>query len=325
MAGADVKATEGGPLLEIQSLRLRFRPQGYFLLDQVDLTLYPQEILGLVGESGCGKTLTGLACLRLFPPGIFPEKGHIFFRGQDLFSLSEEEMRRYRGGRLALIFQEPLNALNPVFTVGHQIEEVLYLHRGLRGSAAREEALRLLREVRLPDPETRRRNYPHELSGGMRQRAMIAMALAGEPELLIADEPTTALDVTIQAQILALLLELRERRGLSILFISHDLALIREVADRVAVMYAGEIVEVASKEELFTHPAHPYTQALLSAYPEFGMQELHVLPGQVPPPGQWPSGCRFAPRCPEKKALCEEDHPKLRPISSGHQARCFLR
>lgn len=325
VAAVEPKAREGVPLLRIEALGLCFIPKRYALLDKVDLEIFPGEILGLVGESGCGKSLTGLACLRLFPSGITPFSGRILFKGKDLLSLPEKEVRAYRGRRVALIFQEPLNALNPVFTVGYQIEEVLRLHRGLRGEAARIEAVRLLSEVKLPDPETRIRNYPHELSGGMRQRVMIAMALAGEPELLVADEPTTALDVTVQAQILDLLLELRERRGLAILFISHDLALIREVADRVAVMYAGEVVEVAAKDELFENPRHPYTEALLSARPEFGTRKLRLLPGQVPSPGKWPAGCRFAPRCRERELRCEEGHPEMRPVGPGHAVRCFKR
>ena len=325
MVAVEPKVKEGVPLLRIEDLGLRFAPRKYALLDRINLEIFPGEVLGLVGESGCGKSLTGLACLGLFPPAVEPFSGRVLFRRRDLLSLSEKELRAYRGRRVALIFQEPLNALNPVFTVGYQIEEVLRIHRGLQGEAARREAVRLLSEVRFPDPEARLKSYPHELSGGMRQRAMIAMALAGEPELLVADEPTTALDVTVQAQILDLLLELSQRRGLAILFISHDLALIREVADRVAVMYAGEVVEMAGKEALFENPAHPYTQALLSARPEFGTRKLHFLEGQVPSPGRWPEGCRFAPRCREKEPRCEREHPKMKPMSPGHEVRCFKR
>jgi len=315
---------EGVPLLEIQGLRLGLAG-GPPLVDRVDLSLAAGEILGLVGESGCGKSLTGLSCLALFPPGVIPLEGQVLFKGQDLLSLSPEEQRRFRGRHLALIFQEPLSALNPVFTVGYQIEEVLFEHRGLRGRAAREEALRLLAEARLPDPEVRYRNYPHELSGGMRQRAMIAMALAGEPEVLVADEPTTALDVTVQAQILELFKELRARRRLALLFISHDLSVIREVADRVAVMYAGEIVEEAPREALFEAPLHPYTRGLLSAFPRLGVRRLEALPGQVPSPGRWPAGCRFAPRCPEREERCAKEHPELREVAPGRKVRCFRR
>lgn len=314
---------EGGTLLQVQDLVLGCRGRSYPLVGTVSFGLRAGEIFGLVGESGCGKSLTGLACLALFPSGVKPLSGRVIFRDTDLLSLPEEKRRKFRGRHIGLIFQEPLNALNPVFTVGHQVEEVLELHRGLSGENARQETVRLFSEVGLPDPELRLRNYPHELSGGMRQRVMIAMALAGDPDLLVADEPTTALDVTVQAQILELFLELRARRGLSILFISHDLAVIREVADRVAVMYAGEIVEEAPREELFSSPLHPYTRALLAAFPRLGTRKLEVLPGQVPPPGTWPRGCRFAPRCPEKIPLCAEKHPELKEIRPHHRVRCL--
>ncbi len=316
---------EGGPLLRIENLILGLKGQTYPLVESVSFVVERGEIFGLVGESGCGKSLTGLASLGLFPPGVKLLSGKVFLEGRDLLALPEDERRLYRGRKVALIFQEPLSALNPVLTVGHQVEEVLRLHRGLSGKAAREETLRLFSEVGLPDPETRLRNYPHELSGGMRQRVMIAMALAGNPDLLVADEPTTALDVTVQAQILALLLELRRRRGLAVLFISHDLAIIREVADRVAVMYAGEIVEIAPRETLFERPSHPYTRALLEAFPRLGARQLRALPGQVPAPGRWPSGCRFAPRCPEKVPPCEKEHPEMKLLSAEHQVRCLRR
>ncbi len=316
---------EGGPLLRIENLVLGLKGRSYPLVGPVSLAVDRGEIFGLVGESGCGKSLTGLACLGLFPPAVTPLSGRVLIGGDDLLALSENERRFFRGRRVALVFQEPLSALNPVLTVGHQVEEVLRLHRGLSGTAAREETLRLFSEVGLPDPETRLRNYPHELSGGMRQRVMIAMALAGNPDLLVADEPTTALDVTVQAQILALLLELRKRRGLAVLFISHDLTVIREVADRVAVMYAGEIVELAPRESLFAHPSHPYTRALLEAFPRLGVRQLRALPGQVPPPGHWPAGCRFAPRCPEKVPACEKEHPAMKALSAEHAVRCLRR
>ena len=316
---------EGVPLLHIRNLSLGLGEKGPLLVDGVDISVHRGEVFGLVGESGCGKTLTGLACLALFPPQVRPRRGEVLLAGNDLLSVSEEERRRVRGRRVALIFQEPLTALNPVFTVGYQVEEVLRLHRGLTGREARREAARLFAEVGLPDPETRLRNYPHELSGGMRQRVMIAMALAGNPDLLVADEPTTALDVTVQAQILDLFLELRERRNLALLFISHDLAVIREVADRVAVMYAGEVVEVAPREDLFAEPLHPYTRALLEAFPRLGIRRLKGLPGQVPPPGRWPPGCRFAPRCPERLPDCTGIHPELKESSPNRWVRCLKR
>ncbi len=327
MEEADAKnAGHGGVLLRIEDLRLATRRAERLvpLVDSVSLELRRGEVLGLVGESGCGKTLTGLSCLLLFPPGIKLLSGRIYFDSLELTGLSERELRAYRGRRVGMVFQEPLNSLNPVFTVGHQIEEVLRLHRGLSRREAKEEVLRLLSEVKIPDPEVRAKNYPHELSGGMRQRVMIAMALAGNPELLVADEPTTALDVTIQAQILELLLELKRKRGLTVLFISHDLSVVREVADRVAVMYAGELVEVGKMEEVFESPLHPYTKALLKAHPELGKDVLLGIPGSVPEPGRWPEGCRFSPRCGERSRECLEVRPPLKSVG-GRWVRCLKR
>jgi len=290
----------------------------------VSLSLRQGEILALVGESGCGKSLTGLAILRLLPVGIRVFSGEILFRQQDLLRLPLEEMRKFRGGHLGIVFQDPMTALNPVFKVGDQIVESLLLHRQMEKDAAQKEAVKLLKEVGIPAPEERFHAYPHELSGGMRQRVMIAMALAGEPEVLIADEPTTALDVTIQAQILELLRELQKKRGLSILLISHDLGVVAELAERVAVMYAGRLVELAPVEKIFHTPRHPYTKALLEALPQPHKKTLKAIPGRVPPPGQRPRGCKFSDRCPQAQAACFQEEPPLQEILPGHWVRCFL-
>ncbi len=312
-------------MLTIKDLVLGYEKTRLPIVEDLSLSVSRGEIVALVGESGCGKSLTGLSILRLLPPGILPFGGQILFKRQDLLRLSEEEMRRFRGGRLAMIFQDPMTALNPVFTVGSQVVEALEIHRGLKGARAREEAIRLFTEVGIPAAEERFYSYPHELSGGMRQRVMIAMALAGEPELLIADEPTTALDVTIQAQILELLRGLREKRGLSILLISHDLGVVAELADRVAVMYAGRLVEEAPVEDLYRQPLHPYTQALLEALPSPEKDSLKAIAGRVPAPGQRPLGCKFSDRCPEAQRICFQQEPLLSPRTPGHLVRCHLR
>ncbi len=308
--------------LALKSLTFGYEKTGVLIGEEISFSISRGEILALVGESGCGKSLTGLAILGLLPPGIKIFKGKINFKGRDLTKLSFEEYRRVRGAEIAIIFQDPMTTLNPVFTVGDQIAEVLTLHRGLSKKEALTEAARLLAEVGIPSPRERLRSYPHELSGGMRQRAMIAMALAGEPELLIADEPTTALDVTIQAQILTLLKEIREKTGLTVLLISHDLSVVAELADRVAVMYAGRLVEEASVKELFSSPLHPYTKALLAALPRPYERRLFAIPGRVPSPGKWPKGCKFADRCPWTYERCLEKEPALEEKAPGHKVRC---
>jgi oligopeptide/dipeptide ABC transporter ATP-binding protein len=274
------------------------------------------ETVGLVGESGCGKSVTSLSILRLIPepPGEIAG-GDILFRGRSLLGLSEQEMRSIRGNAISMIFQEPMTSLNPVFTCGFQIMEAIQLHQQLGPAAARERAIEMLRVVGIPSPEQRVDEYPHQLSGGMRQRVMIAMALSCNPALLIADEPTTALDVTIQAQILELIARLREEFGMAVLIITHDLGVVAEVSDRVAVMYAGKIVEYASTRSIFKQPVHPYTQGLLASIPTLGLEieRLAVIPGTVPNPLEFPAGCKFHPRCPLADERCRREEPELEP------------
>ena len=320
------------PLLEVRGLRTSFytRDGAVKAVDGIDFHVDRGEIMGLVGESGCGKSVTSLSIMRLVSrPGSI-EGGEILFDGNDLLTYSNEQMRRIRGERISMIFQQPTSSLNPVWDVGTQIEEVLRIHRGMKGRAAEARALELLRMVGIPDPKRRLDAYPHEMSGGMAQRIMIAMALACEPELLIADEPTTALDVTIQAQILDLMRNLRDETGTAIILITHDLGVVAEMCDRVAVMYAGEIVEQTDVVSLFRNPQHPYTRGLIGSIPVVGdlREELSVIPGNVPNLINLPVGCRFAPRCLTRleehvdNALLE--HPQLLPVRPGHDVRCWL-
>jgi len=299
-------------------------------VDGVSFYLDRGELLGLVGESGCGKSMTALSVMRLIaPPGKIVE-GEILFDGQDLLKLSDAEMRQMRGDDIAMIFQDPMTSLNPVFTVGEQIAEALRLHRKLSRKEATRAAIEAMREVAIPDPARRIDDYPHQLSGGMRQRVMIAMALACNPKLLIADEPTTALDVTIQAQILELLDELRKQRELAVLLITHDLGVVAEVADRVAVMYTGRIVEESPVDELFARPKHPYTEGLLRSVPKLTREHvarkerLETIDGTVPRPTDLPPGCHFAPRCSHRMPRCTEgDIPRYQ-LEKGVQVRCVL-
>ncbi|HYH93656.1 MAG TPA: ABC transporter ATP-binding protein [Candidatus Saccharimonadales bacterium] len=320
------------PLLEVKGLRTSFftRDGAVRAVDGIDFHVDRGEIMGLVGESGCGKSVTSLSVMRLISrPGRI-EAGEVLFDGMDLLKLKDDEMRRIRGDRISMIFQQPTSSLNPVWDVGRQIEEVLRIHRGMKGKVARSRAAELLKMVGIPDPERRLKNFPHEMSGGMAQRVMIAMALACEPELLIADEPTTALDVTIQAQILDLVRNLRDETGTAIILITHDLGVVAEMCDRVAVMYAGEIVEEADVTTLFRRPKHPYTRGLIGSIPVVGsvQEELAVIPGQVPNLVDLPKGCRFAPRCltrvEEDVAIATEVHPALLPVEPGHDVRCWL-
>ena len=317
------------PLLSIEGLDVRYdSPRGDVrAVDGLDLALEAGETYALVGESGCGKTATAYAILRLVEPGRIAG-GRILFQGRDLMTLSEKEMRRVRGSGIGFAFQEPGAALNPVMKIGTQVGESLRIHRGLSRKEAWREAVRLLEAVSLPDPERQAKSYAHELSGGMKQRAMLAIALSCRPALLIADEPTSALDVTIQAQILDLLRKLKADYNLTVLLITHDFGVVAEVADRVGVMYAGRLVEQAVAKELFVDPKHPYTRALLRAMPEDGDdgrgKRLRALPGNAPDPVAPPPGCRFHPRCPDVFAPCAGIEPEDRVLPGGRRVACHL-
>jgi oligopeptide/dipeptide ABC transporter ATP-binding protein len=319
-------------LLEVKNLQTHFPSRAGLVraVDGVSFYLDRGELLGLVGESGCGKSMTALSIMRLIAPPGKIVGGEIIFDGKDLLKLSNSEMRAVRGDDIAMIFQDPMTSLNPVFTVGEQIAEALRLHRKLSRKQAKEAAIEAMREVAIPDPATRADDYPHQLSGGMRQRIMIAMALACDPKLLIADEPTTALDVTIQAQILELLNELRKTRDLAILLITHDLGVVAEVADRVAVMYTGKIVEESPVAELFARPKHPYTEGLLRSVPKLTAEgvaraaRLQTIDGVVPKPTNLPPGCHFEPRCPYRMPRCREGEIPLYPVGESVTVRCVL-
>jgi peptide/nickel transport system ATP-binding protein len=317
-----------GPLLEIEKLKVSFhgdRGRTTHAVDCVDLTVRGGQTLGLVGESGCGKSVTALAIMGLLPKSSAEISGRIRFDRANLLELSDRELRDIRGDRLAMIFQEPMTSLNPVYSIGEQIAETLIRHRGLSRQNARARAIDLLRLVKIPSPEQRVDDYPHRLSGGMRQRAMIALALACDPKLLIADEPTTALDVTIQAQILDLMRELKSSTGAAIILITHDLGVVAEVCDEVAVMYAGEIVERAPVDVLFAAPQHPYTIGLLGSIPrlDWSADELATIDGTVPNMATLPAGCRFAPRCPFVREICTRAPPPIVPIGPNHGSRCI--
>jgi peptide/nickel transport system ATP-binding protein len=316
------------PLLEIENLKVIFhgdQGQTTHAVDCVNLAVERGQTLGLVGESGCGKTVTALAIMGLLSKNSAEVSGQIHFDGADLLSLPDRAMRNMRGDRLAMIFQEPMTSLNPVYSIGEQIAESLIRHRRLSRHDARARTIELLRLVRIPSPEQRVDDYPHRLSGGMRQRAMIALALACDPTLLIADEPTTALDVTIQAQILDLIRELKASTGAAIILISHDLGVVAELCDKVAVMYAGEIVECAPAATLFVAPQHPYTVGLLGAVPRLDDNggDLTAIDGLVPNLATLPPGCRFAPRCPFAREFCTHDLPKMSTVGIEHTSRCM--
>ncbi len=325
-------ANKTTPLLEVENLKTYFYTEDGVLraVDGVNFEVYPGEVLGLVGESGCGKSVTSLSIMGLISqPGKIVE-GKISFDGKNLLDFTEKEMTKVRGNRISMIFQQPQSALNPVFRVGDQIAEVLGIHQNFGKEAGRKRAVEMLTLVGIPDAERRAEAYPHELSGGMAQRVMIAMALACLPELLIADEPTTALDVTIQAQILDLLRKLREDMGTSVILITHDLGVVAEMCERVAVMYAGEIVEQADVQTLFDRPLHPYTLGLIGSIPVLGeiKERLDVIPGSVPNLIDLPAGCRFAPRCPARiehgLEICTQHKPDLIHVSDEHSVRCWL-
>ncbi len=315
-------------LLKIDDLKTVFRTEAGTVraVDGVSFTVGRGETVGLVGESGCGKSVTALSIMRLVadPPGRI-ESGSIVFEGRDLLGLSEKEMRKVRGNEISIVFQEPLSSLNPVFTCGEQIREAIALHQKLGRRESKAKAVDMLRLVRIPDPDKRYSSYPHQMSGGMRQRVMIAMALSCQPKLLIADEPSTALDVSVQAQIIELLAELRADRDMAILLITHDLAVVAQMADRVVVMYAGVVVEESPVDELFASPAHPYTKGLIDSLPKLGqdLERLPMIPGTVPDPLDLPEGCRFSDRCRKRFDRCAEE-PPLFDLAAGRRVRCWL-
>jgi oligopeptide/dipeptide ABC transporter ATP-binding protein len=316
------------PLLEVRSLTTQFFTEDGVVraVEDVSFEIFPGEILSLVGESGCGKSVTGLSLLRLIPipPGKIVS-GKLLFDGRDLMELEEKEMERVRGNDISMIFQEPMTSLNPVFTIGNQIMEALQLHQNLNKKEARRKAIEMLDRVRIPSPEVRIDSYPHQLSGGMRQRAMIAMALSCQPKLLIADEPTTALDVTIQAQVLRLLKEIQGEMGMAVMLITHDLGVVSEIADRVAVMYAGRIVETGPIEAIFGEMRHPYTKGLWESIPQLKekRRRLNAITGQVPDPMNLPAGCKFHPRCYLMIDDCKKEEPPLYPVNGNHFSRCL--
>ncbi len=329
--GTDPRATAldaVDTLLDIRDLTVSFdTPDGRArAVDRVSFTIRAGETLGLVGESGCGKTVSALALMRLIqtPPGRI-EGGEILFRGQDLLKVPEKDMRKIRGNEISMVFQEPMTSLNPVFTCGYQVDEAVVLHQKVSKREALERTLEMLALVKIPDPKRVAKSYPHQLSGGMRQRVMIAMALSCNPSLLIADEPTTALDVTIQAQILELLQGLQQTFGMAILMITHDLGVIAETCRRVIVMYAGKVMEVASVNDLFHDPRHPYTRGLRESIPRIAHkgERLKVIPGKVPDPLDLPKGCRFSDRCKYAEYRCDNEEIQLRDVKPGHSIRCW--
>lgn len=316
-------------LLEVKNLKTYFYSDRGVIKAADDVSFYVNEgeTLGIVGESGCGKSITSMSIVRLVetPPGKYVG-GEILFNGEDMLKISEQRIREIRGNDISFIFQEPMTSLNPIFKIGRQISETMILHRGMSKKEAYKESIRMLEMVKIPNPERIANDYPFALSGGMRQRAMIAMALACEPKLLIADEPTTALDVTIQAQVLDLMNELKEKINASIIFITHDLGVISEMSDRVMVMYAGKVVEVATTEDIFKNPKHPYTIGLISSKPDMGTESsrLHVIPGNVPDLNNLPSGCPFHTRCDKAMDICKNTFPNEIVLEGGHRIACWL-
>ncbi len=317
-------------LLKIEQLKTYFYTDEGIAkaVDGVSMNIACGETIAIVGESGCGKSVTSLSILRLIPspPGKIDQNSRILFKDKNILALSLNQMRKIRGNEISMIFQEPMTSLNPVYTIGNQMAEVFMTHRHMSKQEALEASTEMLDMVAIPSPNVRIKSYPHELSGGMRQRIMIAMALSCEPSLLIADEPTTALDVTIQAQILRLLLDLKQRINTSIMLITHNLGIVAEVSDRVLVMYSGRIVEKGTVRDIYKNPLHPYTQGLLKSIPVLGQRgkELQEITGNVPKPTELPIGCKFASRCPYKENRCEQEEPPLHPIGGEHYARCIL-
>ncbi|SET36041.1 peptide/nickel transport system ATP-binding protein/oligopeptide transport system ATP-binding protein [Salinibacillus kushneri] len=316
-------------LLDVQNLKIQFRTGEGKLSPVRDISfqVHKGETLCIVGESGCGKSITSLSLMGLLPAnGEIAEESFIKLDSDELTGKSQDELRKLRGNRMSMIFQEPMTALNPVFTVGYQLREPLYIHQKLSRKEANQKAVELLDKVGIPDPKKRVKQYPHELSGGMRQRVMIAMALACKPSLLIADEPTTALDVTIQAQILDLIEDLKQEMDMGIIFVTHDMGVVAEIADRVMVMYAGEVVEIGEVEEIFNHPKHPYTQGLLASVPNVEDDEhtLESIPGTLPNVNEKIEGCRFHPRCPLATEQCRKQAPPIFHVNENHTSKCWL-
>jgi peptide/nickel transport system ATP-binding protein len=312
-------------LLDVRDLHVYFKSTGapVPVVSGLNFHIEESEVFGLAGERGCGKSITALSIMGILPPNAFA-RGKVFFKGKDLLTLDEESKRQLRGNEISMIFQEPMTSLNPVLTIGYQIAEVFTTHRDMSKNDAMGKAVELLRAVKIPAPEIRVKEYPHQMSGGMRQRAMIAMAIACNPSLLIADEPTTALDVTIQSQIFELIQDLREERKMSILLITHDLGVIAENASRVGIMYAGRLMEVADSPEIFANPQHPYTIGLLGSIPKGKGTPLKPIPGSVPRPEDFPEGCRYAGRCDYAKGICIEKEPPIIEVSKGHFVRCYF-
>lgn len=316
-------------MLKIENLKTVFWTEegAAKAVDGVSFEVGKGETVGLVGESGCGKSVTALSVMRLIPTSQGRiVQGSIYLEGTDLLALPEKEMRKVRGNEISIVFQEPLTSLNPVFTCGEQVREAISLHQKLGRRKSKEKAIEMLRLVRMPDPEKRYHNYPHQMSGGMRQRVMIAMALSCEPKLLIADEPSTALDVSVQAQIIELLLDLKDKLGMAVLLITHDLAVVAQMVERIVVMYAGVAIEEAMVQDLFTEPAHPYTEGLLGSIPKPGLptNRLPTIPGSVPDPLRLPTGCRFSDRCPERMERCTVEEPPMFRVGNRHLSRCWL-
>lgn len=313
-------------IIEIKNLTLGFNCACGFCeaLHNVSFNVKKGELHALVGESGCGKTISAMSILRLLPKNAKITGGEIYYNGENLLNLSEREMNKIRGAKIALIPQDPMTSLNPLYTIENQLLEVIKIHQGLKGKEAYDKAIEALELVQMPCPELRMKSYPHEFSGGMKQRAIIAMALACNAEVIIADEPTTALDVTIQAQIMNLLKEIKEKQGTSILLITHDLALVKENADRISVMYAGDIVESGNNSEFFACPKHPYTIALLNSLPSSGKGRLETITGQPPSLQQQITGCKFHPRCKKEMEICSKENPSKTILSKTHTAKCFL-
>jgi len=319
--------SEKKPILRVEDLKTHFHTEDGLVkaVDGISYEVYPGETLGIVGESGCGKSVNSLSIMRLLESNS-EVSGKITFEDTSILDISEKQMRKIRGNEIAMIFQEPMTALNPVYSVGEQIMEAIMLHQKKKRNEAYELAIKMLQKVGIPEPKKRVDEYPHELSGGMRQRAMIAMALSCNPTLLIADEPTTALDVTIQAQILELMISLQKDYGMSIVMITHDLGVIAEMSDRVVVMYAGKVVEYADAVTLFKNPKHPYTWGLLNAIPRLDIEQksLYNIPGVVPDPLHFPKGCKFNTRCRFKEERCMQEEPDIVEVEGGHYSRCFF-